>query len=301
MNKIKPLQAPAFLSTDAASVEQHMRQVLAERQARVPKRLWDAMSYALMAGGKRVRPALLLACFRACGGCDASIAMPAATSIECMHTYSLIHDDLPCMDDDDLRRGQATCHKQFDEATAVLAGDALQTLAFECLANMSVSADIALRLTQKLALAAGDCGMVGGQMLDMEAEDHSVQSVLEVERIHIHKTGALIRYSCEAGAILAGASAEQQQACRRYGEAVGLLFQIADDILDATADTSVLGKSAGKDAAQHKATYVSLEGLQGARALAENMHDIALQAVQGLEQDGQDLVILAHYIMGREQ
>ena len=301
MNKTKTLQAPAFLAHDAQKVSQYIQTQLDERQARVPQRLLDAMSYALLAGGKRVRPALLLACFRACGGTDEQIAMQAAASVECLHTYSLIHDDLPCMDDDDLRRGQPTCHKKFDGATAVLAGDALQTLAFEYLATLPVSSDIALHVMQKLAIAAGDCGMVGGQMMDMEAEEHTVGNVLEVERIHIHKTGALIRYSCEAGAILAGATDVQQHACVRYGEAVGLLFQIADDILDATAESSVLGKSAGKDAAQHKATYVSLEGLNGARTMAENMHDVAVQAVQPLGNQGQDLVVLAHYIMGREQ
>ncbi|MDQ6967890.1 MAG: polyprenyl synthetase family protein, partial [Mariprofundaceae bacterium] len=275
--------------------------VMAERQQVVEPRLWDAMSYALLAGGKRVRPGLLLACFKACGGKRESMAMPAAISIECMHTYSLIHDDLPCMDDDDLRRGNPTCHKKFDEATAVLAADALQTLAFELLSDLDVAVDIRLTLVRKLAIASGAQGMVGGQMMDMRAEVGGVSSILEVERIHLHKTGALIRYSCEAGALLAGANEKELHACSRYGEAVGLLFQIADDILDATATSADLGKSAGKDKAQNKATYVSIEGLQRARELAENLRAIAGEACNDLNDQGEHLQTLANYILERGQ
>jgi len=293
--------APLFLSQYAKSVETSIQSVMDTRLSIVPKHLLHAMSYALLAGGKRIRPALLLACFKACGGGNESQAMQAAVSIECMHTYSLIHDDLPCMDDDDLRRGQPTCHKQFDEATAVLAGDALQTLAFEILSTLHVSSDLRVDLMHRLGLASGAQGMVGGQMMDMQAEVNGIQSILEVERIHIHKTGALIRYSCEAGALLAGANEQQLAACSRYGEAVGLLFQIADDILDATATSEALGKSAGKDAAQNKATYVSLEGLQKSRELAENMQNIAIEACQDLGDESQDLVQLAHYILERGQ
>ncbi len=295
------MQAPVFLATYAKQVELSVQQVMAERQHVVEPRLWDAMSYALLAGGKRVRPALVLACFKACGGTDESLAMPAAVSIECMHTYSLIHDDLPCMDDDDLRRGNPTCHKKFDEATAVLAADALQTLSFELLTDMGASADTSLTLLRRLAIASGAQGMVGGQMMDMRAEAAGVHSVLEVERIHLHKTGALIRYSCEAGALLAGASEKELHACSRYGEAVGLLFQIADDILDATATSEDLGKSAGKDEAQNKATYVSIEGLQRARELAENLRSIARKACDDLPHQGEDLHALADYILERGQ
>ncbi|MDQ6954187.1 MAG: polyprenyl synthetase family protein [Mariprofundaceae bacterium] len=297
----KAMKAPDFLADYAKQLEQSVKMVLAEHQQVVQHRLWDAMSYALLAGGKRVRPALLMACFKACGGSNEKQAMPAAISIECMHTYSLIHDDLPCMDNDDLRRGKPTCHKQFDEATAVLAADALQTLAFERLTMIDLDADIRVDLIRRLAIAAGAQGMVGGQMMDMQAEICTVRNVLDVERIHLHKTGALIRYSCEAGALLAGANAQEMHACSRYGEAVGLLFQIADDILDATATSDALGKSAGKDATQNKATYVSIEGLQRARELAENLRNIALEACTNLGERGKPLAALADYILERGQ
>jgi len=297
----KSMQAPNFLADYAKKLEEAVKKVMAERQQVVEPRLWDAMSYALLAGGKRVRPALVLACFKACGGTNESLAMPVAISIECMHTYSLIHDDLPCMDDDDLRRGNPTCHKKFDEATAVLAADALQTLAFELLTHIEVSADTRIELVRRLAIAAGAQGMVGGQMMDMCAEAGGVNSILEVERIHLHKTGALIRYSCEAGALLAGASEKELHACSRYGEAVGLLFQIADDILDATATSEDLGKSAGKDEAQNKATYVSIEGLPRAHELAENLRVIALESCGELLEQGEDLKALADYILERGQ
>jgi len=293
------MQAPIFLADYVKQLEVSVKRVMAERQQVVEPRLWDAMSYALLAGGKRVRPALLLACFEACGGKNEKVAMPAAISIECMHTYSLIHDDLPCMDDDNLRRGKPTCHKQFDEATAVLAADALQTLSFELLTSMDVPADTRIALLRRLAVAAGAQGMVGGQMMDMRAEAGGVNSVLEVERIHLHKTGALIRYSCEAGALLAGANEKELHACSRYGEAVGLLFQIADDILDATATSEDLGKSAGKDEAQNKATYVSIEGIERARELADNLRDIALDACKILTNKGEHLAALADYILER--
>jgi len=297
----RPMPAPAFLASYAMMLEEAVKKLMQERQQVVEPRLWDAMSYALLAGGKRVRPALVLACFKACGGTNESLAVSAAVSIECMHTYSLIHDDLPCMDDDDLRRGNPTCHKQFDEATAVLAADALQTLAFELLTQIDVSAEIRVELLRRLAIAAGAQGMVGGQMMDMCAEVSGIHSILEVERIHLHKTGALIRYSCEAGALLAGASDSQLHACSRYGEAVGLLFQIADDILDATATSEDLGKSAGKDEAQNKATYVSIEGIQRARELADNLKDIALDACKSLPDTGEQLAELAGYILERGQ
>jgi len=297
----QPMQAPDFLANDAKKLEEAVKKVMAERQQVVEPRLWDAMSYALLAGGKRVRPALVLACFKACGGVNESLAMPVAVSIECMHTYSLIHDDLPCMDDDDLRRGNPTCHKKFDEATAVLAADALQTLSFELLTHIDTPADTRIELVRRLAIAAGAQGMVGGQMMDMAADAGGIQSILEVERIHLHKTGALIRYSCEAGALLAGASEKELHACSRYGEAVGLLFQIADDILDATATSEDLGKSAGKDEAQNKATYVSIEGLPRAHELAESLRTIALESCGELLEKGENLKALADYILERGQ
>jgi len=293
------MRAPAFLATHAAELEHAMSAMLDARASVVPGRLLDAMRYSLMAGGKRIRPALLLECYHVCGGENHALPMPAMLAIECIHTYSLIHDDLPCMDDDDLRRGKATCHRRFDEATAVLAADALQALAFELLAAADIDCELRLELIRRLALAAGCQGMVGGQMMDMQSEESPDIDMLMVERIHLHKTGALLCWCCEAGAILAGASAARLEACSRYGKAVGLLFQIADDILDATASSEALGKSAGKDAAQSKATYISVLGLVQARELAGEMLELALSACAELGKGGNHLNRLAQYIMER--
>ena len=295
------MRAPAFLATHATTVEQALCAMLDARASVVPERLLSAMRYSLMAGGKRVRPALLLESYLACGGKDHAAAMPAMLAIECIHTYSLIHDDLPCMDDDDLRRGKPTCHRRFDEATAVLAADALQALAFELLAEAEPDPELRLELIRKLALAAGCQGMVGGQMMDMQAEHDSDIDMLMVERIHLHKTGALLCWCCEAGAMLAGAGTAELEASSRYGKAVGLLFQVADDILDATASSAALGKSAGKDAAQNKATYVSVLGLIEARALAAEMLELATSACTELGEGGNHLKTLAQYIMERGQ
>lgn len=283
----------------AVAVNAGLEHMLEERRACIPAALWSAMHYSLMAGGKRVRPALMLECLAACGG-EEDI-MQAAMSIECMHTYSLIHDDLPAMDNDDLRRGMPTCHRRFDEATAILAADALQTLSFELLAAQFSASSVRAELVRRLASAAGAAGMVGGQMLDIQSEAGKVTDVQQVERIHNLKTGALLRYSCEAGALLAGADAQEIETCSRYGSAVGLLFQIADDILDATASSEALGKSAGKDAAQSKATYVSLLGLEQARAYAQRTHSIALEAAALLGEYGKPLQEFSTYIMERGQ
>lgn len=290
----------SFLTKHAGHVEQALVQLLDSRQQATAPHLLEAMRYSLLAGGKRIRPAMILECYKACGGADPESVLPAAMSIECMHTYSLIHDDLPSMDNDDLRRGMPTCHKQFDEATAILAGDALQALAFELLAELECNAETRIDLVRHLAFAAGAQGMVGGQMLDIEADSEGVESVLEVERIHLHKTGALLKYCCEAGALLAGADSEKLEACSRYGKAVGLLFQIADDILDATASSETLGKSTGKDAAQNKATYVSLAGLEKARELATEIYDIAADATALMGDDGERLASLARHILERD-
>jgi len=306
------MQAPEFLTTHAMHVEQALADMLNRRASVIAPTLLAAMRYSLLAGGKRIRPALLLECYVACGGeLDSTTRiMPAALAIECIHTYSLIHDDLPCMDDDDLRRGQPTCHKQFDEATAVLAADALHTLAFELLATADLSSDLRCELIRTLAIAAGCQGMVGGQVLDMQAESDSAgMDMLAVERIHLHKTGALLRWCCEAGALLAGADDMRFHACSRYGKSVGLLFQIADDILDATASSVALGKSAGKDEAQNKATYVSVLGLQRARELADEMCELAMTACDPMDAIGDNttnnksnhLRALVHYILERGQ
>jgi len=283
----------------ADSVNAALESMLNSRRDAVPHGLWSAIQYSLMAGGKRIRPALMLESLAACGGGQDILA--AAMSIECMHTYSLIHDDLPSMDNDNLRRGRPTCHRRFDEPTAILAADALQALSFELLAGQSAEAEVCVQLIRRLALASGAEGMVGGQVLDMQAEAGSVAGVREVEQIHSMKTGALLRYSCEAGALLAGADARGVDACSRYGSAVGLLFQITDDILDTTASSEELGKSAGKDAAQSKATYVSLLGLEQARSYAGQTHRAALEAAGLLGEDGNTLKDFATYIMERGQ
>jgi len=283
----------------ADAVNTALGNMLAVRRQQTAARLWEAMSYSLMAGGKRVGPAMMLECYAACGG-SADI-LPTVMSIECMHTYSLIHDDLPCMDDDDLRRGRPTCHCRFDEATAVLAADALQALSFELLCEQQANDSVRIDLMRRLAVAGGAAGMVGGQMLDMQAGAENIADVSAISHIHKLKTGALLRYCCLAGALLAGADSTRVAACSRYGEAVGLLFQIADDMLDATASTAQLGKSAGKDAAQNKATYVSLLGLPRTRDYAAQIHAAALEAAAVLGEDGNTLKKFATYILERQQ
>ena len=246
-----------------------------------PKRLIEAMRYATLGGGKRLRPFLAVETARALGRTDKGPRRSGA-AVECIHAYSLIHDDLPSMDDDDLRRGRPTTHRAFDEATAILAGDALQTLAFEILADPATdaSADVRVALCLSLARAAGLAGMVGGQMLDIDAERRAAPpSVEQIKRLQGMKTGALLKFGVEAGAILAGAGASARAALGVYGRAIGAAFQIADDILDVESDAATLGKRAGKDAAQNKATLVGALGLDGARRELERLVEEATAAV----------------------
>jgi len=261
-----------------------------------PQRLHEAMRYSVFAGGKRLRPALVLGACRAVGGADADCA-PALAAIEVLHTYTLVHDDLPAMDDDDLRRGRPTCHKAFDEATAILAGDALQTLAFECAAALGADA------VTVLARAAGSRGVVGGQQDDLDAEgaviDTSPACRARLERIHRGKTAALIRASCALGAIAGRATAEQRAALECFGEDIGLAFQIADDVLDATADAKTLGKTPGKDAAQGKLTYVAVHGLDVARTEARRLEQSALTALAPFGAKADALAALGRFIVER--
>ena len=231
-----------------------------------PEKLTAAMRHGALNGGKRLRPFLVIETARMLGG-DPKAAIYVAAALECVHCYSLIHDDLPAMDDDDMRRGQPTVHIAFDEATAILAGDALLTFAFELIADADnpASAEIKLELVRRLALAAGAGGMVGGHLLDLAAETTS-QSEAEIMTMQAMKTGALLRFACEAGAIVAGADAETASRMRHYGTAIGSAFQLADDLLDATADATVLGKATGKDAGRNKGTYLSLNGIEKTRA-----------------------------------
>jgi farnesyl diphosphate synthase len=223
----------------------------------------------------------------------------AAVAVELIHAYSLVHDDLPCMDDDVLRRGQPTVHVQFDEPTALLAGDALQPLAFAFLAQMPIAPERVVQATQALALAAGSLGMAGGQAIDLESVGVNL-SQDELQHMHRLKTGALLSVSVMLGGLAAGATALQQQALMRYASAMGLAFQVVDDVLDVTADTSTLGKTAGKDAAANKPTYVTLLGLEPARVLAKELHREAIDAIAPLGESGRHLVGLADFIVLRD-
>jgi farnesyl diphosphate synthase len=263
-------------------------------------RVQEAMRYATFAGGKRLRPFLVLNCAKLFGVPEGQ-ARRAAAAIEAMHTYSLVHDDLPCMDDDDLRRGQPTAHKAFDEATAVLAGDALLTIAFEILADEAThpSGAVRCRLIARLAEASGSDGMIGGQMIDMQAPQRAYgpDDVIQLQRL---KTGALFEYACEAGAILAEAGSEKQQIMRDYARDLGLAFQIADDLLDITATSQQLGKTAGKDVEQGKATLVSVYGIDGARREAMKLAEHAASLLAGFGEDAGILQELPRFIVDRE-
>ena len=265
-----------------------------------PGRLVSAMRYSLLGGGKRIRPVLTLAAAQACGG-RIQDAMFAACAVELVHTYSLIHDDLPAMDDDDFRRGRPTCHRAFDEATAILAGDALLTMAFGLLSDKTIApgvpADTRNRMVSELAAAAGWKGMVGGQQADMDSEgENPSQPVLEY--IHIHKTGAMIRCSVLLGALAASADAEELSALERYGEKIGLAFQVVDDILDVTATTEEMGKDQGSDAARGKMTFPALFGLEETRQRAKDLIEDAKAALQSL--GGSDVLIqIADYVLLR--
>jgi len=265
-----------------------------------PLRLTAAMRYSLMAGGKRLRPVLCLLAAEACGG-DPGSALPAACALELVHTYSLIHDDLPAMDDDDLRRGRPTCHKAFDEATAVLAGDGLLTLAFEVLARHVRPAEAAIGCVRALAEAAGPEGMVGGQMADLLAEGRDDGTPEALEAIHRRKTGALLRASLRMGGTAAGASGAILEALDVYGGAVGLAFQIVDDLLDVHGDEAKLGKRVGKDSGLGKWTYPGLLGVQGSRRRAEQLADEAVAALEPLGARGDRLRALARDLLERDR
>ncbi|MDQ3321407.1 MAG: polyprenyl synthetase family protein [Acidobacteriota bacterium] len=266
-----------------------------------PTKLHEAVRWSLFAGGKRVRPALVLATGKAFGANEKKLVRTAA-AIEMIHAYSLIHDDLPAMDNDDLRRGRATCHIKFDEATAILAGDVLQTLAFQAIAeDEKLSAKARVKLVSELARAAGTpSGMVAGQQLDLDGERKTF-SIAELEKIHNSKTGALIGAAARAGAIIAEASENELEAISTYAAQLGLLFQITDDLLDVTQTTEVLGKTAGKDSAAAKATYPSLYGVEETRKRAENVRARADDALKKIDKDTDLLSELADFILNRRK
>ena len=302
-----------WLNARAQHVESVLDAMLPEATT-VPTRLHQAMRYAVLGGGKRVRAALVYAAGYACAGqqeghdylhseaprrvtLDRALDL-AACAVELVHAYSLVHDDVPCMDDDVLRRGKPTLHVKFDEATALLAGDALQPLAFDWLAQMPVDAALIVRSTQVLARAAGSVGMAGGQAIDLESVGKSL-SREALQCMHRLKTGALLSASVTLGGLAASMTPAQREALDGYAQAMGLAFQVVDDVLDVTADTAQLGKTPGKDAAANKPTYVSLMGLQGAQDFAGALHLQALKAIEPLGQSGNLLAGLADFIVLR--
>ena len=290
----------SYLKTCLQQVETTLDNYL-PKSATLPASLHDAMRYSVFAGGKRIRPVLMAATCEAVGGHPEDVLV-AAAAIEMIHSYSLIHDDLPAMDDDDLRRGKPTNHKVYGEAIAILAGDGLLTEAFILLSNPQVLPSVApvarLEIIHQLSRAAGSLGMVGGQVVDMESEGEAID-LPTLEYIHTHKTGALILAAIEIGAIIGGATEKQRLALHRYGEAAGLAFQVADDILDIVADQALLGKDVGSDEERGKATYPALLGLEGARQRARDLRDMAFAALEPFGDEARPLRDIATYVIDR--
>lgn len=298
MNAGEPITT--YLARRAGEVNSWLER-LVPSEATPPQQLHQAMRYSLLAGGKRLRPILVLAAGEAFGA-ETEELMPAACAIEMIHTYSLIHDDLPAMDNDDLRRGRPTCHKAFGEAVAILAGDALLTQAFRVLASDSDdrNPERRVRVIREIATAAGTVdALIGGQMADIENEGKQVGPSL-LEYIHRSKTGAVICASVVVGGIIAGASVEQVDKLRAYGERIGLAFQIADDILDMTSTSEQLGKTPGKDQAAHKATYPAIYGIEASKARASELLDEAIKIISSLGLQTQALAGIARFIIARK-
>jgi geranylgeranyl diphosphate synthase, type II len=291
------MKLPDFFEDDRALVDAHLERLLPGEDV-PPPLIHKAMRYSVFAGGKRIRPILCLEAaliFEA----EPSAALFPGCAIEFIHTYSLIHDDLPSLDNDDLRRGKPTCHKQFGEATAILAGDALLTLAFETVAATPVSAERRVAMVTEISSAAGTVnGMVGGQVADLEAEGKRVGADT-LEYIHRAKTAALIRASITAGAICAGANAEDVARLRRFGETIGWAFQVTDDILDVTESSAALGKTAGKDLAQEKATYPAVFGLERSQEIASELEKKAIAELAGYGARAGRLRDIAEFLVER--
>lgn len=292
----------SWVKTHISRVEVALNHNLPEKAVN-PERLHSAMSYAINAGGKRIRPLLVYATYElkapANAGVSAVTLDQAAAALEMLHTYSLVHDDLPSMDNDDLRRGKPTTHKAFDEATALLVGDALQTQAFGILANLDTSAQTRIDLVKELASASGSLGMAGGQAIDLQ----SVGTALDrpaLEMMHRMKTGALLVACVRMGAILAELNHSQKESLDRFAKAIGLGFQVVDDILDVTQNSQVLGKTAGKDAQADKPTFVSLMGLEGAKGFAQELNQQAIDSLSGWGQEADALRQIAHWVIARQ-
>jgi len=295
------LDLDAYFSSHTKRINAALESIL-ETSGRTD-RILEAMKYSLMAGGKRIRPILCMAATEAAGG-DAENALPAACALEMIHTYSLIHDDLPAMDNDALRRGKPTCHMAFDEATAILAGDALLTLAFQTLSSIEISgADQAamwLRVIQLISHAAGYCGMIQGQMMDIASEGSQL-TVAELQSMHRLKTGALIEASLCSGAVLSDLNSTQIQMLVRYAQNIGLAFQVTDDILNVEGDPAMMGKAVGTDKLRNKSTYPSLLGLQESKKFAEKLVKNALKAIESFDHRAEPLRAIANYIIARKK
>lgn len=297
---MKPLEGSglkAYMSVCRRRVEDSVNSFLSDYPSHNTQ-LIDAMRYALLAGGKRVRPVLVYSAARACGAKQDGASDDLALAIECVHAYSLVHDDLPAMDDDDLRRGQPTTHKHFNEATAILAGDALQCAAFELVSQSNLSPAQKLEAIEVLAQNSGAKGMVMGQAIDLASVNQAI-SLEALEHMHLLKTGKLIEAAVRLGAISSGAKAEQSEKLAAYARAIGLAFQVQDDILDVVSSTETLGKTQGADAALNKPTYVSLLGLEGAQAKAQELIDQARANLVEFGDEAHLLDALALYIIQR--
>lgn len=301
----KPVQIPASDFHEWAQARQSRMETALGRLLPAadiaPRTLHSAMRYSVLGGGKRIRPLLAFAAGEVADADPGRVEI-AAAAVELIHAYSLVHDDLPSMDDDDLRRGKPTCHVEYDEATALLAGDSLQTLAFQLLAEHRLADDAALQLdmVRILALASGSRGMAGGQAIDLESVGTQL-SLPELEFMHIHKTGALIRASVQLGALCGRPlAAAETDALQHYAKCIGLAFQVVDDILDAESTTATLGKTAGKDAEQNKPTYVTILGAAAARAKASELRRDAVEALEVFGARAQRLRDIAEFITHRK-
>jgi farnesyl diphosphate synthase len=294
------------LALSARRVEARLEAILEDQAAATPERLMSAMRHAVLGGGKRFRPFLVLETAELLGA-PAEAACDVAAALECIHCYSLVHDDLPAMDNDELRRGRPTVWKAYDEWTAILAGDALLTLAFEIIARTDaagLSPSAQLTLVRRLAAASGPAGMVGGQALDLAAEklaQSTLPTLPEIQRLQAMKTGALLTFACEAGAIAAGADAAHTASLRTYGEALGTAFQLSDDLLDARGDAAVVGKAVGKDAALGKATVVSMLGIEAAERMLADLVDTAVRSLAPFGTRAGTLAQAARFMLTRDR
>ena len=299
MHSTLPANATDLLQRDARQLQTYFGKIL-QRMNDAPPRLIESIDYSLSAGGKRLRPTLVMECFRAIAPSDAddTSAWAAAAAMELIHTFSLVHDDLPAMDDDDLRRGRPTNHKVFGEAMAILAGDAMVSLAFETIAT-DAAPSLVPAMIRELSHATGVCGMIGGQVLDIDGENKSL-ALEQLQRIHRMKTGALLTASCRLGAIAGGGSATALTAVSNFGRHLGLAFQIVDDVLDVTSTPEQMGKATNKDAGKGKNTYPALIGLEESKREASDQFNAAIEAIRPFGNRADRLSTLARFVVERD-